>query len=72
MDNGQTTTRKDFFKKSGLAIAGLAGAFAIGKSASSASTKSAVSGSRPTKDASVDELAARRVKPANGTVRYQS
>lgn len=69
MDNGQTTTRKDFFKKSGLAIAGV---FALGKASSAAPTNPTVSGVNTALEQSVAELSARRLKPANGTVRYQS
>jgi hypothetical protein len=69
MDNGQTTTRKGFLMRSGLAIAGV---FALGK-ASSAAPSRVQSGRGPAvQDSSVDALSARRLRPAKGTVRYES
>lgn len=69
MDHGQTTTRKGFLAKSGLAIAGV---LALAKASSAAPSKAKPEAVRAAPDSSLEGLAARRLRPAKGTVPYES
>ena len=69
MDKGQTTTRKGFLRRSGLAIAGL---FAWGKASSATRERTESSEADINKDRTLAEVSARRLKPARGGVRYRS